>query len=324
MKFYKKLPLNRKDPMSDRFAVHADDKIVTTSKISMQVPSGDTSFRPKDAVNGDIRYNVDIPTGGNFEGFINGAWSLFKTTAQSNQHVTQQVFNNGNYFNSYFGPLKYNVDASRPQNILVYVENVPQLANINYTLVRSDFTASYATSLTSPVSINATVLPITDVSNFIAGNVITGKGIAPGTIIESTDSISSTVLLNVGVTAALPFNSVVSTTFYTPTITSHTTASATTLVGTTIVNVNSVADFNIGNSISGVGIAPGTTIVSTSATALTITLSKPCVGIIAATTLLTTSFAAPGTYIYFNPDSLPVPFKPVISIIGLDGSVFVP
>jgi hypothetical protein len=322
MKFYKKLPLNRKDPMSDRFAVHADDKIVTTSKISMQVPSGDTSYRPKDAVNGDIRYNVDIPVGGNFEGFINGTWSLFKTNAQ--QNVTQQVFTNGNYFNSYFGPLKYNIDASRPQNIMVYVENVPQIANINYTLARSNFTASFATSLVSAVSINATVLPVNDVSNFSVGNFITGKGIAPGTTISSVDLTGTTVTINSGVTVALPFNSVVSTSFYTPAITAQTTASVTTLVGTSIVSVNSVADFNVGNPISGIGIAPGTTIASTSATSLTITLSQPASGIVAETTVLTTSFTASGTYIYFKPDSLPVPFKPVVSLLGFDGYVFIP
>ena len=57
MKFIKRLALDRKNQTSNRFAVEASDRIVTTSKVSFQLPAGETSDRPTSPQDGEIRYN---------------------------------------------------------------------------------------------------------------------------------------------------------------------------------------------------------------------------------------------------------------------------
>ena len=95
MKFYKRLPINRKDPMSGRFAVEADDRIITTTTRGMQMPSGTALERTTVPVDGEIRYNKDIGAGGELEAYINGTWEIIKTNRPAT--VTQQEFDNGDY-----------------------------------------------------------------------------------------------------------------------------------------------------------------------------------------------------------------------------------
>ena len=321
MKFYKKLSLNTKDPMNERFAIRADDKIVTTSQKSIQIPSGPTTSRPaiSDTVNGDLRYNNDIPIGGNFEGFIGGVWKILKANAP--QDITQQIFLNGNYANMYFGPLSYNVDVSRPQNVLVYVENVPQISVLNYTLTKSDITTTTLTSMSQDISTGSTVLNVFDVGNYNIGNVIVGNGIAAGTTVVSSNPVTKTISISTGTLGLIPKNATISTTFYTPPITISTTVTTSISSGTLIIPVTSVGDFKIGQVVFGSNLQANTKILSVDPVALTVTIDTPVVGIMSSSTILTTSFNVPGTYINFNPDTLPVPNKPVVALVGFDGFI---
>jgi hypothetical protein len=241
MKFYKRLPIHRKDPMSGRFAVEADDRIVTTTAKGMQMPRGTAAQRSAPPVNGELRYNTEIGTGGELEAYINGVWEIVKTNRQAT--VTKQEFDNGDYADTLFGPLAYDIDVNKPENLTVYVENVPQLPGVNFNLLYS--------TVGSPI---------------IATAYTTG--------------------------------------FFNP--------------GETELGVDSVADFNFGQVITGNFIAPGTTVVTTDPVLNTITIDQGITGAIIGGTLLTTEFA-PGTYIKFSIDSLPVPNKPVITLLGLDG-----
>lgn len=237
MKYYKRQPISRQNPMSDVFAVEADGRIVTNTSKSLEIPNGDTASRPSSPVNGMIRYNDDIQT---FEAYIDGQWQLLIANTQAS--VTQQIFENGDYADTLFGPLAYDINVNRPENILVYVENVPQMANLNYSLVYGSNTSPYTTStfLSAPVSANTNTLYL-----------------------------------------------------------------------------ESVADFNPGYTVSGPGI-PLSTIVASSGTGLFIVLDTQVTAPISSGTQLTVFYSS-GTYIKFDSSSLPVPFKPVIALLGFDG-----
>ena len=239
MKFYKRLSIDSKDPMNNSLAVEVDGRIVTVTTNSIQIPVGTTAQRPSVLNNGELRYNTSIgSSGGELEAYVGGKWEVIKTVRQSD--ISQQIFYNANYANTIFGPLSYNVSITKPQNVVVYVENVPQIANLNYTLISSPL----STSTTATVQI-------------ISGTVLT---------------------------------------------------------------VKSVADFNVSNAIthSGNAISAGTTITSVNVTNSTISISNALIGTINTGDSITTTFSS-GTYIKFVEDSLPVPTKPVIAILGFDG-----
>lgn len=238
MKFYKRLPINRKNPTSDAFVVEPDGRITTDTGKSIEIPDGPTSARPSNPVVGMLRFNTEL---NNFEAYYDGIWQLIKATAQTD--VVKQVFENGNYADTIFGPLTYNIPTNKPQNILVYVENVPQIADINYSLVYGSIATPYTTStvLAQPAAANTTTLQL-----------------------------------------------------------------------------QTVADFNPGYSITGFGIPGGTTIVASSATTKTITLSNQTTTPLTSGTNVTVYYTS-GTYVKFSDNSVPVPFKPVITLLGFDG-----
>lgn len=138
MKFVKRLPINRSDPMSNRFAVLADDRIVTSTKVAMSMPVGTNANRPTIYLNGQIRFNSitnDLETYNS----SNLGWELIRTVRPA--PITQQTLGPGDYTGTDFGPLRYNsgeyyVDYNNPQNIFVFIENVFQIANTNYTLIQ--------------------------------------------------------------------------------------------------------------------------------------------------------------------------------------------
>ena len=238
MKYYKRQPINRQSPMNSAFAVEADGRIVTNTRRSLEIPDGPTSSRPMTALNGMLRYNTDI---NNFEAYIDGQWQLLVANTQA--QITKQVFENGDYADTIFGPLAYDIALEKAENIFVYVENVPQMADLNYSLVYGSTSTPYTTStfLAQPVSVNTNTLYL-----------------------------------------------------------------------------ESVADFNPGYVISGSGIPLGTTIVSSSGTALTVVLSNEVTAPVSSGTEVTVYYSS-GTYVKFSDNSVPVPHKPVIVLLGFDG-----
>lgn len=241
MKFYKRQNLSKTSPQDNTWAVEADGRIVTTSKVSLQTPVGDVTFRPAEPQTGMIRYNTDLGVNGELEVYINDHWEILKTNRQ--QVITKQEFDNGDYADTIFGPLEYDVDITKPENIMVYVENVWQIPGTNYELVYN--------SLADPIT-TATVL----------------TQLAP--------------------------------------------------ISTTTIYVETVADFNPGQSLTGVGIT-GNTVVDTSSTDMSITITPGTSSEITSGTTIIAAFNVEGTYVKFTPSSFPVPFKPVIVLQGFDG-----
>jgi len=239
-KFYKRQNMDYTNPRTNKLAVEITGEIVTDTSAGMQTPRGDALSRVENPVNGTLRYNTEIGTGGELEAYINGTWEIIKTNRQAD--VTVQSFENGDYADTIFGPLAYNIDISRPQNLLVYVENVYQLPGINYTLVQSTPLVPLTTSTT--------------------------------------------------VTAAAGF-------------------------GDTVIQLESIADFNVGLTLTGTNLQ-NNVIVATSATDKTITVSPGALGFIPEGGLAV-AFYSTGTYVKFATNATPVPFKPVITFLGLDG-----
>lgn len=238
MKFYKRLPINRKNPTSNSFVVDPDGRITTDTDKSIEIPSGTSSARPSNPVDGMMRFNTDL---NNFEAYYDGIWQPIKAMAQTD--VVKQVFENGDYADTIFGPLTYDIPINQPQNILVYVENVPQIADINYSLIYGSNSVPFTTS----------------------------------TVLAQPAAASTTTL-----------------------------------------QLETVADFNPGFTITGLGLASDTTIVESSATTKTITINNPTTDPITSGSSITVYYTS-GTYVKFSDNSVPVPFKPVIALLGFDG-----
>ena len=214
MKFIKRLVLNRKDPVSNIFAVEADGRIVTNTGKSLQLPTGSTAGRPS-GVNGMLRYNLTLNDAEAYNSSGAGTgWEKIKTNRQDT--ITPQNLGVGNYVNTLFGPLAYQVDASKPQNIFVYVDNVYQIPTTNYTL-------QYGTgirvtrNITSSIGPGTTVIPINTATNVLPGMIVsTPTGMAANTTVTNVNTTVSpptititpgtTGGINAGTTATFTYN----------------------------------------------------------------------------------------------------------------------
>ena len=189
MKFIKRLQTNPHRPLSNQLTLLANGKIVTDTKASLQLPSGDTSQRVQAYNNGQIRYNKDF---NEIEAYINGTWEIITTRRQGN--ITFQNIAVGNYVSTIFGPLPYRVDATKTANILVLVENVLQVPTVNFTLTNDPIVSKNTVGVTNP---GVTTLNIVDQINLIPGMAVSGDvSIAPGTTIQSISTLTSSVLLS--------------------------------------------------------------------------------------------------------------------------------
>lgn len=215
MKYYKRLPIHRKSPTNNHFVVEQDGRIITDTTNSLEIPAGTAAQRPNILVDGQIRYNTDLGVSGELEAYINGTWEIIKTNRQS--FITKQVFDNGDYADSYFGPLAYDVSTTAPQNVFVYVENVPQIADTNYNLVYNSISMPITTSTTLIVeaSTGSTLLYVTSVADFNPGNSIDGTSITPGTTVIETSATDLTITLSTGTVDVVPVLSEITTTFIT-------------------------------------------------------------------------------------------------------------
>ena len=202
MKFYQRQSINKNDPMNNSFAVEADGRIVTNKTSSIKIPAGTIDQRPSVLKSGEMRYNLDVTQGGEFEVYINDKWEIVKTNRQALTHVQQF---NGNYADSYFGPLMWNVNVSYPQNVFVYVDNVFQIPQVNS--VQGNYILQYSSSL-SPITkistlrnvadINTTTLYLTNVADFKPEFLITGNNIQNSCTIVSSNAQDNTITISTG------------------------------------------------------------------------------------------------------------------------------
>ena len=200
MKFYKRLPLDQHNPMSNRFAVKDDGEIITTSEVSLQLPAGETASRPGDAnlpaaspSEGMIRYNTELQ---DVEAYVRGTWERVRTVRPAT--IAVQNLGNGNYSNYYFGPLNPDYEASYiagSANIQTYVDNVFQIPETNYTLVTTPPPVSK--TIMSDTTAGSYTIEISNWQNVIVGAKVEAEGITTGTVVVST----RVILTNTPVTA---------------------------------------------------------------------------------------------------------------------------
>lgn len=122
-----------------------NNQVVVDSENVMLLPKGAEDIRPGEnntvtsPTDGHVRYNT---TTDQLEAYQNGAWRnvRFKEPNQD-PGITQQDLGLGDADKTLFGPLDSGdsdfPQPAAPQNILVFVENVFQLANINYEIVQN-------------------------------------------------------------------------------------------------------------------------------------------------------------------------------------------
>jgi len=196
MKFIKRLALDRKNQTSNRFAIEANDRIVTTSKVSFQLPSGETSDRPASPQNGEVRYNQTTHDAElyNIDGEGTG-WEKIKTNRQS--VITPQDLGYGDYTNSLFGPLSFDVATDSPQNIMVFIDSVYQVPNTHYTLVPGSSVSESAT-VDLPANTGTTLININTTTNILEGQNVTGPiGVfATGTVVTNVNVTATQITID--------------------------------------------------------------------------------------------------------------------------------
>lgn len=130
------------------------DQVFMESTNSIRVPKGTTAQRPANPENGHFRYNT---TDNVFELYEAGAWRNVRSSEPVRVGITQQNLGTGDAVETIFGPLASGdpnfPNPSAAQNVLVFVENVFQLATTNYTLVQNP---AKTNTIASIVSVGAT------------------------------------------------------------------------------------------------------------------------------------------------------------------------
>ena len=209
MRYIKRLSLNSSDPFDTSFAVQQNGRIITKTDKGIQIPNGTTGQRSDIPVNGEFRYNTSI-NNGTFEAYINGAWTIVKTNTQST--ITQNTFTASNYSNTIFGPLSYTADISKPQNVMVYIENVYQIPTTNYTLLSSTVGNPLSTTATVTLSTGSevTVLQVDSTINFEPGNPLIGANLTGNTIQSVT---TTSITISPGTFGSISLGQVISTSF---------------------------------------------------------------------------------------------------------------
>jgi hypothetical protein len=221
MRFIKRLALNKKEPANNRFAVEANDQIVTTSKVALQLPAGDSTHRPENLTpvgtsnDGQIRFNTDLTETEiwnpaqvqNVNPWEDSGWERVKTNRQG--VITPQDLGVGDGVNSLFGPLSYNIDITQPQNILVFIENVYQTPTTNYKLVNSIEGYSTSTTNASDIGPGDTLILLTTLTNILVGMTVSGPPatLSAGTTVQNVNHATRIVTISPNAIGFIPSGS---------------------------------------------------------------------------------------------------------------------
>lgn len=159
MRFIKRQSTNLRSLSGKGVHYDINDQVILDSTNSALVPKGTSAERPVSPIEGQIRYNTTLDGAGlteiGFEAYNDGAWRRLRFKEPNrNPGIVQQSLGAGDATETIFGPLDsqdpdYPVPAAA-QNILVFVENVFQVATTNYTLVQNPSGVSPSTGLPYP------------------------------------------------------------------------------------------------------------------------------------------------------------------------------
>lgn len=214
MRYIKKLALNKSNPRSDELSYLQDERIVTKSSASLQVPTGTTAERPTTLVTGTIRYNTDL---GEFEVYnddlVSPRWEVLRTVRPGK--IVSQVLGEMTNVDTTFGPLIYPVSTTTPQNILVFIEGVHQEPTLHYTLITNP--PATTAILTDSTSSGVTRLYIDNIGNIDAGSpdggwrTVSGTGIQVGTTVTGISTVFNNIFYGYPLDISLPTTSNIST-----------------------------------------------------------------------------------------------------------------
>ena len=130
MRFVKKQQLNSKMIEDKSVSVEANGHVVMDTTYALKIPTGTTAQRPAYPENGQIRYNTET---NEFETYVNNSWEINRTDRPAT--ITVQNLGAGDAVEQEFGPL--NPVPASAANVLVLVENVVQIAGVNYTMIQT-------------------------------------------------------------------------------------------------------------------------------------------------------------------------------------------
>lgn len=150
MRFLKKSQLNFRNVKDQSVSVEADGRVTMDGNISLLIPKGGTSDQPLAPVEGMLRYNSDTKEFEAYQGdsaTSNSTWRKIKFKESST--ISFQAFENHSG-GDMFGPLNINPcdyikegtttnisESEAAQRLLVIVENVIQVANVNYEILNN-------------------------------------------------------------------------------------------------------------------------------------------------------------------------------------------
>jgi len=130
MRFVKYQQINERMIADNSVSVDGNSgEVIMGGSYALRVPVGNTAERPEFPQNGQIRYNTDT---NEFEAYVNNAWEINRTDRPA--IITIQNLGTGDAAEQNFGPL--DPIPSTSKNILVLVENVVQIAEVNYTMIQ--------------------------------------------------------------------------------------------------------------------------------------------------------------------------------------------
>jgi hypothetical protein len=142
MKFLKAQNLSKYGLTDNALRVNSYGRYIMDGTGALRLPKGTSAQRPQlanvstpEGANGYIRYNTSLddisglPIG--LEAYINGVWEVVRGPGAG--AIYKQSIGPGNYEEIFFGPLDRVISSI--DNILVFVENVFQISETNFTLV---------------------------------------------------------------------------------------------------------------------------------------------------------------------------------------------
>lgn len=128
MRFVKQQQINKKMIVDKSVFVDISGAVSFQGAVGgLQLGTGDASQRSSAPVNGTIRYNSQISE---IEAYINNAWEIIRSSRPGN--IIVQNLGTGDSSETQFGVL--NPAPAAAENVIVLVENVVQIAGVNYTM----------------------------------------------------------------------------------------------------------------------------------------------------------------------------------------------
>lgn len=139
MRYIKRQSTNLRSLVGKGIHYDTTDQVVIESNNSVRLPKGTTSDRPFYPTEGHIRYNT---TTNELEAFQDDAWRTIRFKEPNrNPGIHMQQFSGADGVETVFGALDSgDPDYPIPYNekhILVFVENVYQIPDTNYSLVQN-------------------------------------------------------------------------------------------------------------------------------------------------------------------------------------------